>query len=84
MDGFDFDDLDRDNSPAAAVTRSTLDSLIQVGETHTGNIESKFKYLVSMQAITNEKHSPEILPYRGDLVDELQQQIEKQVGHRTA
>lgn len=33
-----------------------------------------------MQAITNEKHSPEILPYRGDLVDELQQQIEKQVG----
>lgn len=34
MDGYDFDAIDRDNSPVAAVTRSTLDSLIQVGENH--------------------------------------------------
>ena len=32
-----------------------------------------------VQAILNEKNAPDVLPYRADLVDELQREAEKQV-----
>ena len=36
-----------------------------------------------VQAILNEKNAPDVLPYRADLVDELQREAEKQVGNVT-